>query len=142
MTGIVAPIVAQLVAAKSETGALAVEAVAGIAALNAQLATSPMQFVVPTGDTAGRLSSATMVTRQQGEERFDVVTGFLLATLKGTPAILDQVREKTRDALLGWKHPLTNEPVEYRGGRLLSYDFTKGTLWWQQSFAFTRIIEG
>ena len=142
MSGVVQPVVARLAASKGLTGALAVEGMAGFQQALRGVSTSPIQFVLPTGDSASRSSSATMITRQDGEERFDVVTAFLLATLAKAVDTLDAVRDATRQTLLGWPHPLSGEPVEYRGGRLMIFDPAKGQLFWQQSFAFQRLFEG
>ncbi len=141
---IIAPIVGRLQAAQAALGLKAVETVGEfMGAMNA-LKASPTAFVLSSGERTSAVSSATMVTRQETERLFDVVTGWTAASLRpsATQSDLETVESCILECLLGWEHPSGYAPVEYRGSGLMRADFANGLLFWRQSFSFARLVQG
>lgn len=142
MTQIVEPIIQHLEAGRLQMGVVGVAGVAGLFDALAQQKGAVHLYVLKTADAARPSSSMTMVTRQQGEERFSVVAGLTLAALKGRRGLLDALTGDVKARLVGWSHPAGDAPVEYRAGSVMLMDEDRQILFWQMEFAFTTLIEG
>ncbi len=101
----------------------------------------PAAYVIALTDAAQASPTAIKVT-QHVTERFGVVLA--LGNFRdphGATATkqLEAVREKVRDALLGWQPAADRDEIEYAGGRIIG--IRDGVVWWQSDFATAVVIQ-
>lgn len=95
----------------------------------------PAAFVMPIKETADESPFMDQLTQQRVLTQFVVVLAVRnLADDEGVAAAgtLWEVRERVRDALLGWTPDAAESNIEFVGGELSAFE--NGFLWWEESY--------
>lgn len=103
---------------------------------------TPSAFVVPLGERAGA-NKTNGAVRQLVVMRFGVIVGFMNAGASGELGVegYDAVRQDIFNALLGFKLPGTQTPIEYGGARTMGLDRKTSTAWFEFSFTTHEFVE-
>lgn len=96
-----------------------------LASASASLKQTPSAFVIPSSERASGNSTGTMVVSQNNITRFAVVSAVRnLRDPRGGKAQGDlrSVRTNILTALHGWQPDADFDPIEYGGGKLMSFN--------------------
>jgi hypothetical protein len=108
---------------------------AEFAAISESIPIHPAAWVIPLGDSPRENTLAAGGVMQRMDSVFGVLIAVRDLTDQRGQAGVDTVgalRSSVMAALLGWTPSADAAPIEYTGGRLVSFE--GGFVWWQEEF--------